>query len=56
MSEAARHQMLADEQLRAKQLAEKLAMRSPQSRPGNGRSNARPQPALFSPKPGGRGR
>jgi len=56
MSEAARHQMLADEQLRAKQLQEKLALRPPQSRPSNGRPNSRPQAALFSPKSGGRGR
>ena len=57
MSEAARHQMMADEQLRAKQQQERQAMRSPQARPGgSGRPNSRPQAALFSPKSGGRGR
>ena len=45
MSEAARHQMMADNQLRANQRKAELA-----------RHPARPQAALFSPKPGGRGR
>ena len=56
MSEAARHQMLADEQLHAKQQREKLAMHPHPARSGAPRQNARPQAALFSPKSGGRGR
>ena len=61
MSEAARHQMLADERLHAKQLKEKLALNPNSSHPNSSRSgpsrhNARPQAALFSPKTGGRGR
>jgi ATP-dependent RNA helicase RhlE len=45
MSEAARHQMMADNQLRANQKKAELA-----------RHPTRPQAALFSPKSGGRGR
>ena len=56
MSEAARHQMLADEQLQAKQLREKLAMHPHHAKPSAPRNNSRPQAALFSPKSGGRGR
>ena len=56
MSEAARHQMLADERLHAKQLKEKLALNPNPTRSAPPRHNPRPQAALFSPKPGGRGR
>ncbi len=58
MSEAARHQMMADEQLQAKLQREKLALNSHQhpARSGAPRHNSRQKPALFSPKSGGRGR
>ena len=56
MSEAARHQMLADERLHAKQLKEKLDLNPNQNRSAPPRHHARPQAALFSPKTGGRGR
>ncbi len=56
MSEAARHQMLADERLHAKQLKEKLDLNPNQNRSAPARHHARPQAALFSPKTGGRGR
>ena len=56
LSEAARHQMLADEQLHAKQLREKLAMHPHPAKSAAPRHSARPPAALFSPKPGGRGR
>ena len=56
ISEAARHQMQADEQLRVKQMQEKNSMRTNPGNTGAARHNARPQAALFSPKAGGRGR
>ena len=56
MSEAARHQMLADERLHAKKLKEKLDLNPNQNRSAPPRHHARPQAALFSPKTGGRGR